>query len=102
MTAQILTFTPRDISYSPPRHSDAERLGDMWRIIGADIAEDCFWIGTYYRALAKADMTETYRRHIEKALASRIRTYLAGLRQVYEIEQRMEREGVTFRKAGQW
>lgn len=102
MTAQILTFTPRETQYAPPRHSDADRLGDAWRIMGADLANDALWVREYSRALKSGSMSVTYRTIIEKRLAAHIRNYLAGLRQVYEIECEMEREGVQFMREGAW
>ena len=84
------------IHYLQPRHVESERVGDAWRITRADLAEDILWIYTYRRSLERAAMTQAYRRCIENALASRIRTYLAGLRQVHQHETKMDALGVQY------
>lgn len=87
------------IHYLPPRHDEAERLGDAWRITRADLAEDIMWIRTYGRYLTHGAMTPSYRRYVENALAGRVRSYLAALRQAHLHETRMDAMGVEFNRS---
>lgn len=81
-----------------PRYTEADRKGDAWRGTRREIAEHIFWVRQYRRYLEKGNLSESYRKHITRALAMHVRDYLENLRRAVELEAWMDANGVAYTK----